>query len=689
MAIITCKIIPDLDKNSISFNKNYRIFTTQDPVLEAISITGFSEDIEFGQKDPSFLSRKFRYSFDGGNWSLWYDFEPDNFSNLSSIPFEKSQTFFEFKYEYNDFSEGQFSEPIIIHSIKLNVESSSINQSLFTPNVCCSAERSPIIIATGDSSFKPYSVDSATDISKELSYQVNLMFGHEVVYFKTEPDREGGDFIFKEWTLFQTTDRKCIKVVVPENKFPDNRPSFTEFGVDFEIPFEIHIDHRYFQSMFGLDSQPRKRDYLYFPLVNRMYEIQGSYLFRGFMMEPTYWKIQLTKFHPNIDMLMKDTDRKFLDNIIMSSDELFGEQANEQAKDALQKQQFKTISHKFDETRRSLHPDLKNRILDITYNYSPLIEYYYDMTGISPRIVNYSSSSTGDAKDQYLTPSQPYSIYAYEESDIYLAWRSNQLNSGDTHIQGNGPNLAIKMNGPKDSFSSLGKYVVVEGYRTLALLEKDRKSIIENSPGTFQFKQSEHSVIYKSLASTKTTPNLTFSALIKFNKGNTVSARIIDSYDNSSNSGAQVLYDLFDSAGLGNLTVYLRINGDQLTLPVGEIKYDSWYSIIIQASAEYGQVGISVYSFIQDPANIKNYNGIQQVHSSSVPYQKFEFDTQQNWALVSGNYSIANIRLFNTMVQPEDHEFIISQLFVRDESLIELIDNCRPRLNVPFISINK
>jgi hypothetical protein len=135
--------------------------------------------------------------------------------------------------------------------------------------------------------------------------------------------------------------------------------------------------------------------------------------------------------------------------------------------------------------------------------------------------------------------------------------------------------------------------------------------------------------------------------------------------------------------------VYLRINGDQLTLPVGEIKYDSWYSIIIQASSQYGQVGISVYSFIQDPANIKNYNGIQQVHSSSVPYQKFEFDTQQNWALVSGNYSIANIRLFNTMVQPEDHEFIISQLFVRDESLIELIDNCRPRLNVPFISINK
>jgi hypothetical protein len=41
------------------------------------------------------------------------------------------------------------------------------------------------------------------------------------------------------------------------------------------------------------------------------------------------------------------------------------------------------------------------------------------------------------------------------------------------------------------------------------------------------------------------------------------------------------------------------------------------------------------------------------------------------------------------MVQSEDHEFIVSQLFVRDESTLAIIDNARPRLNVPFIAINK
>jgi len=48
-----------------------------------------------------------------------------------------------------------------------------------------------------------------------------------------------------------------------------------------------------------------------------MYEIQGTYLYRGIMQEPVYWKIQLVKFQPNIDMMMKAEDRTFLDNIII------------------------------------------------------------------------------------------------------------------------------------------------------------------------------------------------------------------------------------------------------------------------------------------------------------------------------------------------------------------------------------
>lgn len=687
MQVVTYKIIPDPDKSSITHSKNYRIFSTVEPIPGAVKIVGFEEDLHLGSAVLSGITRRFRYSLDRGNWSLWYNFSQGDLSEIEILDFEESSTYFEIKYEYDDSTYLGLTEPLVIHSAKFRVQSTS-SQNLFTPSVFCSPERCPAVVAEAEAFFQPYEVGSAVSISKELSYQTNKIFGHEVVYFKTEPDRDGGDFIFKEWTLFKTTARKCVKVVVPNNVFPDNKPNFTEFGVDFEIPFEIHIDHTYFQTVFGPGSQPRKRDYLYFPLLNRMYEIQGSYLFRGFMMEPTYWKIQLTKFHPNVDMLMKAEDRTFLDNIIMSSDDLFGPQAEDQTKDALNTQQYSTISHKFDETRRSLHPDLKNRILDTTINYAPLIEYYYDMSGISAKIENYEVTSTNSNIDQYLTPNPPFEIYAYDDSSIFNAWQANSIRTGDSLVSANGTLIPVKMNGPKESFSHLGKYVVVEGYKSLSLLQKDRKSLEEKTPGNFQFKQSEHGVIYKSVASTEKTPNMTFSAMLKFNRG-TQTISIFDGFDNILNQGLVISCSLQDSSGLAIATIHVNINGNIYNFQVGEMQFDTWYSLIVPVSAQYGQLEVNVYGFIRDQANVKNYSSVTRIFNGSANPGKFMFVTTQNWALPAANYSITNVRLFNTMVQEEDHEFIISQLFVRDESMLELIDNARPRLNVPFIAINR
>lgn len=688
MSIVVYKIIPDPNKNSVTFSKNYRIFSATEPLPGAIGITQFREDVDLGSADDQYLIRKFRYSIDGGNWSLWYEFSPSNLSNIESLDFANDQVFFELKYEYDDGTYNQLATPITVNTIRFNVTSTKILESLYSPTVYCSAEKCPAVIANQDATFKPYEVSNAIGIAKELSYQTNKMFGLDTIYFKTEPDREGGDFIFKEWTLYKTTNRKCAKIIVPENKFPDNKPNFAEFGVDFEIPFEVHIDHQYFQQIFGPGTQPRKRDYLYFPIVNRMYEIQGSYLFRGFMMEPIYWKIQLTKFQPNIDMLMKETDRKFLDNIIMSSDELFGKQANEQTQDALQKKQYSTISHRFDETRRSIHPELNNKILDVTYNYSPLIEYYYDMSHVIYSIENHDLVNTNSTTDQFISGSNPNSLFAYQDSSIYQTWRNNKLNSGDSNIRSTGQLTPVYMDGPKESHSTRGKYVEVKGYKNLSLKANERRDLQVYSAGKIQFKQSEHAIIYKSTASTEQTPNMTFSALVNFNKGSQTQA-IFTGYDNILGQGLVITCSLQDNSGVPSLTVYVSINGTNYTFSVGVVSYQTWYAVLIPVSAQFGQLEVNVYSFSQDPSNMKNLNGLVRVYSNALNIGPFNFVTEQNWAVPGGNYSIANIRLFRTMIQDEDHEFIISQLFTRDESLIEVIDNCRPRLNSPFIAINK
>ena len=690
MQVVAYKIIPDPAKNSVTFSKNYRIFSTGEPLEQAVQIVGFEEDLALGTADPANIIRKLRYSNDRANWSLWYSFTPSDLSNLTGLLFEEQNAFFEVKYEYDDTTYSAISTPLKVNEVKVRVQSTKAQAQLSTPSVYCSDERCPVLITERESSFRPYEVGTAIGVAHELSLQTNKIFGHEVIYFKTEPDRDGGDFIFKEWTLFKTTERKCIKVMVPNNTFPDNKPNFTEFGVDFEVPFEIHVDHTYFQMMFGTGSQPRKRDYLFFPLVNRMYEIQGSYLYRGFMMEPIYWKIQLTKFHPNIDMLMKSSDRTFLDNLIVSTDQLFGAEAAVQKTDALAKQQYTTISQRSDEVRQSLHPDIKSRIQDITFNYAPLIEYYYDMSGITPKIVSHELSALGDSSDQVLSPSEPYEIYAYQDSDIFKAWRNGSIVTGDINVAGSAEKARIKMNAPKESYTAKGLYVQVEGYKTLSLKPTERRSIAETSPGSgiVQIKQAENGVIYKKVASTVETPNMTFAALINFNRGDQ-DVTFFRGYDDYQQLGLVIKGHIQEVSGVPNLTVYVTINADQYEFQVGALEYATWYPIIVPLSATFGQLEVNLYSLRQDPANVKNYNKIIPIYSQAVNPGKFEFDTTATWALPSANYSIANVRLFNTMIQSEDHEFIVSQLFIRDESTLEIIDNARPRLNVPFIAINR
>lgn len=695
MSNICYKISPDPNKNSISYSKNYRIFTTGEPVRTAIKFNKdniFDEYLDIGDLDPLNIIRKIRYSTNRLDWSLWYDFSKSNLTELESLSFDESDIFFEIKYIYDNSTFDQLSTPLSINWIKLFLETSQQQGEDYTPAVQCSDEQCPMLISEELALFKPYEATPAIQIAHELSLKTNKIFGHDVIYFKTEPDRDGGDFIFKEWTLFKTTIRKCIKVLVPNNKFPDNVPQFTEFGVDFEMPFELHIDNIYFQQMFGRNAQPKKRDYLYFPLLNRMYEIQGSYLYRGFMMEPLYWKIKLTKFHPNIDMYMNSENRTFLDNLITTSNDLFGNEQAAQELDALDKQQTKTISTKYDETRQNLHYDLVVKILDATYNYSPLIEYYYDMNSVKPTLTEYTLnefSNPNESKTQKISASEPYEIIAYESSDIFNAWQNRELSIADLNISSNypiGEKIPIKTNGPKDSYSPFGKYVLIEGYKNLGFTT--RKNIV-SSGNSVLFLQEANAITYKKLANTTTLPNMTFCNLFNLNRGSQT-ITFLKGYDSFDESGIIIKGTVFDnSGGTPSIIIYITINDVTYTFNVGNINYAKWYALVIPISAQYGQIQVNLYSFIEDLANAKNFNGINSIYRETIKPGQFSFETNSPYCIPSANYLLSNIRLFNTMIQLEDHEFVISQLFVRDESTLAIIDNARYQLNAPFIAINR
>jgi hypothetical protein len=646
-----------------------------------MDIAGITDFIEFNGNDSADLTKKFRWSRDGQNWSLWIDFADAG----SVIGGEIERAHFEFKYTYDNNTYAALANPVVVEEVQLAVVSGAAVPETTVAQLTSNPEGSPVVVGDREASFNPYGVDSAIGIARELSFQTNKIFGHEVVYFKTEPDRTSGDFIFKEWTLYKTTARKCVKIMVPDNIFPDSKPVYNEFGVDFEVPFEIHIDNTYFQSVFGADSQPRKRDYLYIPLTNRMYEIQGSFLHRGFMMEPTYWKVQLTKFHPNIDMLIEDQEiAQSINDAILTTEELFGQAAKEQTEDALMKQQYRTISKRFDEVRERVHPNLRSRILDITYNYAPLIEHYYDMTSIQPILQSYQPVSTNSKSDQYLSPNTPNEFFAYEQSTVFLDWLGGRLNYGDTNYFANG-STSIKLDGPKDSFTPMGKYVVIEGYRAIG--SNSRKNLALED-GALKIKKSETAVIYKAKQDLTQYNNLTFTMLVNFNQSFT-SSPILRTKDYTNGAGLEVSGVIWNDAGTDKLRIVISINGINQTFETGPVERDSWYALVIPVSNEFSQIGVNRYAFQQDQANIKNYNKLILQYSNFQALSSPMISSDANFSLMAGSYLAANIRIFKTMVQEEDHDYVLSQLYIRDESLLAVVDNAKPQLNVPFITINR
>lgn len=681
MRNIVLKLVTDTASNSITYSKNYRIFRLVEPVPNLTAVAAISDFVELNSNSGANLNRKFRWSRDGQNWSLWIDYSDAQ----NAIAGEIEVAHFEFKYTYDDGTYGALSQPVVIEEIQLAVVSNSSLPETSIAGVTSTPEGSPVVIGDREASFNPYGVDQAIGIARELSFQTNKIFGHEVVYFKTEPDRTSGDFIFKEWTLYKTTSRKCIKIMVPDNIFPDSKPVYNEFGVDFEVPFEIHIDHTYFQSIFGADSQPRKRDYLYLPLTNRMYEIQGSYLHRGFMMEPIYWKVQLTKFHPNIDMLVEDPAiAQSIDDAILTTEELFGQEAKEQTEDALMKQQYKTISKRFDEVRDRIHPNLRTRILDLTYNYAPLIEHYYDMTSIQPILQTYDEVSANSKGDQYLSNNTPNEFYAYEESPIFVDWLSGKLSTGDTNYY-QGGSTSVRLDGPKDSFSPLGRYVLVEGYRAIGSTK--RKNLVLDT-GSLKIKKSEAAVIYKAKQDLSQYNNLTMTMLLNFNQSFT-SSPIIRTKDNTNGNGIEVSGVIWNDAGTDKLRIVVSINGTDTSFETGAVQRDTWYALVIPVSNEFSQIGITRYAFQQDQANVKNYNKLIQQYTDFQSLTVQMQSSNSNFSLMAGSYLAANIRIFKTMVQEEDHDYVLSQLYLRDESMLALVDNAKPQLNVPFITINR
>lgn len=231
--------------------------------------------------------------------------------------------------------------------------------------------------------FQPYALTKNNNLYNQLVEISSDIFGHEVRYYRTEPDQRSRDVVFMEYSLFSVADVQPLKVSVPDNEFPTEAMEYDMFGMGFE-DFEIHVTDYQFEKTFGIGNRPRTKDYLYFPINNKMYEVKSVTLADEFNIQHTYWRVMLTKYQNRSAVEKSDAIETELENLVVGVEEIFGEEIQDEIIKATDPQQLKSTPFQWDDgVRTSSAANLKIIDYDLKNRWTIVSKHHYDLSTVN------------------------------------------------------------------------------------------------------------------------------------------------------------------------------------------------------------------------------------------------------------------------------------------------------------------
>ena len=267
--------------------------------------------------------------------------------------------------------------------------------------------------------FTPYKIPSAVNLLSKLSNDANEIFGHDVVYFLTDPDKNGIDYTFHEYQLLNYVCDEKIKVSVDNNQFPDNQITMNQFDLSLFEAFEIHVPKDTFKNAFGGEKRPSKEDFLWFCELNRMFQVEHAYAFKYFNNTSTYYKIALKKYVQKANVIggnesMTDKVAKLTKNSTIN--ELFGLENELDKKASSNIEQLKTQSR--DLLRYEILVDIDRELIENSSNI--ISKTHYDLKSI-----------------KYLSTALIYrnfkNVFNIGDNISYTCWFNIKSISNDTH----------------------------------------------------------------------------------------------------------------------------------------------------------------------------------------------------------------------------------------------------------------
>lgn len=239
--------------------------------------------------------------------------------------------------------------------------------------------------AGSSGNYNPYA--AAEKIGNWYNYLANSMgkiLGWTIDYHLTDPDGNGIDRYLHEYQLFNIVDVQKIKIIVPENTFPDNQVQINEYALDMMDTFTVYILKDEFHKAFGIEKRPAQKDIIFFCQANRFYRVRHAQVHRDVMYMGIYYNVVLEKYEKLAnEQNLSQASKNLIDPLTQNNtiDSLFGFEMREDENKVTNKQ-FKPTTHeyyvtnfnpKLTITKKDIYNSLKGtKIADSYYNLSTL-----------------------------------------------------------------------------------------------------------------------------------------------------------------------------------------------------------------------------------------------------------------------------------------------------------------------------
>ena len=637
------KISVDLSTNNITYKDGDSLMVTFNGAFMSVdSFTSYAETTSPASTDNDYFITNLRWSIDNMTWSPWLLMErnPDGTKALPPMNFDSgSNVYIQLKYIRVSQPEPPVPTGLSVTNITMDIDVATTESDYTapTPKSCPTQDYyKGIRIDCEGGLFRVYDLmGPAISLNRELALTVSEMFGHEVCYFKVSSDKRSKDFVLKEYSLFNVSDVKNVRVVVPNNEFSDNKIMFTPFDMDFES-FEVHIVKEDFERAFGYCVRPEERDYLYFPLENRMYKVESPYLYKDFMRDGVYYKLNLVKYQESLNITTEpgSTAEEIQVELTQNFDDLFKEE-NELEFDQITKPlQYKTIgTGNYDFVRSEINEALQIKSHDINNYFTIVAKYAYDLGSIDYNALGVKYKSLVNIPE---TEDRVYTMWFRTNREIFqnteFVKHVNIDENGmlyDTLLSGIAPGVFDQVTGatgPDKGISINLQYNDTNGdkaYKT--------KGIQVNINGTsYEFNTN----------SLEPWPNQAFPNLA------VDATEIVNKYRESGRK---------------------------------------WFAMVLNISNQHQSINCNVWEMIFDaskPSYIQQTTQLKLVFSQTLPFTKQAIQPNVYYELVGSPIELTNVRLLNQLINEENQPLMLNRYTVRDNQYAIMIDNALPPLNM-------